>query len=467
MIERARTLARSLLTRAMAPVESASLSAMRVAVGLLVSLGAARFLLYGWVEQFFVKPTFFFHYTGFAWVRVLPPWAMHLAFGALVVLGLLIAAGWRTRASLLVTFALFSYVELIDVTNYLNHYYLVSLLLLLLACLPSQGAWSLDARRRPESARRHIPAYMVWLLRGQVAAVYLHAGLAKAGTDWLIHAQPLNIWLNARSDLPLIGPWLGHWHVAWAMSWAGFLFDTTIVAFLLWPRSRPLAYMVVLGFHASVGALFQIGLFPLIMISAVPIFFDPGWPRRLMSRPKPPSPNTLDPRGALRPWPLRPAWRLGLALSALWLTLQLLLPLRGHLYPGQLLWHEQGMRWSWRVMVRQKIGDVTYRVLPSPEAREIYIPPSRYLTSHQEREMSGQPDLILQLGQRIGHELRAQGFPQVQVRVDALVSLNGRPVARLIDPTVDLMTVRDDLWPAAWILPLTDSLAPPRLTPAR
>ena len=38
--------------------------------------------------------------------------------------------------------------------------------------------------------------------------VYVFAGLAKLNADWLLDAQPLRIWLAARSDLPIVGPLL-------------------------------------------------------------------------------------------------------------------------------------------------------------------------------------------------------------------------------------------------------------------
>mgnify|MGYP006298408801 FL=1 len=78
--------------------------------------------------------------------------------------------------------------------------------------------------------------------------------------------------------------------------------------------------------------------------------------------------------------------------------------------------------------------------------------------------MSGQPDLILQLAHRIGEDFRARGYEQVEVRVDALVSLNGRKPRPMIDPTVDLMGVDDGIGPADWILPGPDQ-PPPRLRP--
>ena len=67
--------------------------------------------------------------------------------------------------------------------------------------------------------------------------------------------------------------------------------------------------------------------------------------------------------------------------------------------------------------------------------------------------MAGQPDLILQLAHHIAADFRSRGHRGVEVRVDALASLNGRPMARLVDPDVDLARVRDGFAPASWILP--------------
>lgn len=116
-------------------------------------------------------------------------------------------------------------------------------------------------------------------------------------------------------------------------------------------------------------------------------------------------------------------------------------------------------------MVREKAGEVVYRVR-LPDGREQHVPPSRYLTAYQEREMSGQPDLILQLAHHVGAELTAAHGAPVEVRADAFASLNGRPPHRLIDPDVDLMQVRPTLAPADWILPMPDA-PPPRLRPVR
>jgi hypothetical protein len=144
---------------------------------------------------------------------------------------------------------------------------------------------------------------------------------------------------------------------------------------------------------------------------------------------------------------------MGMVAVAAYCVLQVALPLRTHLYGGNVLWHEQGMRFSWRVMVREKNGAVTFLVRSKATGRTWQVSPERYLTRLQEREMSSQPDLILQLARHIQRDFAERGLGPVEVRADALVSLNGRRMARLIDPNVDLTTVRHGLARAAWILP--------------
>ncbi len=440
-----------------APKDIAALVAFRVALGLLITVSAARFLAYGWVDVLFVKPRFHFTYWGFSWVPALPaPW-MHGVFILLGVLGLCVALGLFYRVAVPLLFVAFTYVQLVDVSNYLNHYYLVSLLLGLLCFVPAHRAFSVDAWRNPALRRDWLPAWCTYLLRFQVSVVYVFAGLAKLTSDWLLHAQPLNIWLSARTSLPLVGVLLDQRWVAYFAAWGGFLFDTTIVLFLLTRRFRPYAYVVVLGFHAATSALFPIGMFPVIMVTAALVFFDSAWPRRLGERMGAVFMRPVEavPAGG----PVAPGWKARVALGVVvtYGLLQVFLPFRTHLYGGNVLWHEQGMRFSWRVMAREKNGSVTFMVRGTRSGREWHVPPSQYLTRLQEREMSVQPDLILQLAHRIARDFEALKQEPVEVRADVRVSLNGRPARVFVDPEVDLAREEDGLAPKAWILPAPDS----------
>lgn len=403
--------------------------------GLLVAVSATRFLVYGWVDTLFGNP-FRFHYFGFSWVPSPGVEGVRALFVTLVVLGLMVAAGSLYRFAITALFVIFTWVQLLDVSNYLNHYYLVSLLALLMCFMPLHALWSVDAWLKPALRRETLPAWCTQMLRFQVGLVYVFAAIAKFNSDWLVHGAALHLWLSARAQ------WLTSDEVAWLMSWGGFLFDLSAPFFLMWRRTRRFFYLVVIGFHLATRLLFPIGMFPFIMICSTLIFFDPSWPRRFLRS-----------SGPSMAAPLRPTPRWVLVPIALWCVAQVAVPLRSFLYGGDVSWHEQGMRFSWRVMTREKNGSVTYVVRQRSTGREWHVAPKQYLSGVQERELSVQPDLILRLGQHIGDEFRSRGITDVEVRADNLVSLNGRPAAPLVDPSIDLLTISDGLSRAEWITP--------------
>lgn len=441
------------------PVDIAWLAAFRFLFGATMCASMLRFIGYDWIERLWVTPTFHFKYWGFHWVQPLPGQGMLWLFVALAVLAAMVSVGlfFRAAAGL---FALgFLYLQLIDVTTYLNHYYLAVLLSSMLALSPAHRAWSVDAWRRGESATE-VASMWLWLFRIQIGVVYTYAGLAKLHGDWLLHAQPLQIWLGSRTDLPLIGALFTLEHTAMFMSWAGFLFDTFIVWLLLIPRIRPLAYLAVIVFHIATRTLFPIGMFSVIMVLSAAVFFPPGWPRWWVAKAR-----KLLGKSEAQERPSQaasPVSRFAAAVMVAFIAFQIAFPLRFLVYGGNVRWHEQGMRFSWRVMVREKNGSVTFIAKNKNTGQKWHVQPRDYLNRLQEREMSGQPDLILQLAHHIRDDLNARGFGPVEVRADTLVSLNGRRAVPMIDPDVDLAATNDGLAYADWILPAPDS-PPPRV----
>ena len=279
------------------PVSGAALAAFRIAFGLLGLAATVRFAAMGWIDDLYLEPARHFTYAGFSWVEPLPGWGMYAHFALLGAASLGVALGFKYRLSIIAFFLLFTYAELIDKTAYLNHYYLISLLSLLMIFLPMNRAMSVDAllaaRRRMgaggESRRGGaddgVPAWTAWALRAQLGAVYVFGGIAKLNADWLWSAQPMRIWLGASSDMPLVGRLLAETWVAYAMSWAGAAFDLAIVGALLWSRTRPAAYAALVAFHVATWLLFpRIGMFPWIMICLTTIFFPPDWPVALRRR---------------------------------------------------------------------------------------------------------------------------------------------------------------------------------------
>ncbi len=447
-------------TAAWRTVDGASVGAWRALFGALMAVAQVRFVAEGWVDSLLLAPTFRFAPWPFTAVAVPPAGWLYALHGLLALCGLLLALGVRARPAALCLAIGVAYTDAIDVTNYLNHHWLVVLLCLLAAATPCDAAFSIDgwrARRRGLGGSTAVPAYTLWLLRGQVATVYLFASVAKMGPDWLLHGWPLNSWLLARSDWPVLGPLFTLPEVAIALSWAAMLYDLTIPAWLLWRPSRRYALVAVLVFHAMTALLFRIGIFPALMTLNATLLLDPAWPRRLLRRVS----TATVPPAAESTAPSRRRIGLGPSFAVIWMSAQLLLPMRAALYPGDVLWAEEGMRYSWRVMVREKHGAVSFRVRTASGAEAIEEP-RRYVNGYQEREMASQPDLILKLAHHIADRYRARGYGEVAVYADAVVSLNGRPPQPLIDPTVDLARQEDGLAPKPWIT-VAPTSAPPRL----
>ena len=443
----------------MEPISPYSVAAFRVVFGLLGLAATVRFASRGWISELYLEPAYHFSYYGFGWIQPWPGWGMYLHFVLLGLASLGVALGFRYRLSITAFLLLFTFVELLDRANYLNHYYLLSLLSLLMIFLPLNRVASLDSRKKSVSETAPtIPRATLWLLMAQVGLVYFFAGIAKLNPDWLFQAQPLRIWLYNAAGAPLIGLWLREAWVAYALSWGGMLFDLTIVGWLLCRKSRPWAYGVLLVFHLVTALLFpSLGMFPWIMIGATLIFFKPDWPLRLARhlRPafgRPATPNGIAesiPTSRKLPWMTKAAIWLG----AVFLLVQVAMPLRHFAYPGNVRWTEEGYLFSWRVMLTEKTGQVQFRVTAidgSGDERLVY--PEEYLTPGQVERMAYQPDLILATAHIIRDDYAARGHHRAEVRADAWVAYNGRQAARLIDPTVDLADIRPGPGPKSWVM---------------
>ncbi|MBL8678155.1 MAG: HTTM domain-containing protein [Myxococcales bacterium] len=429
------------------PVSAASLAALRVIFGLVCFGSSLRFLSRGWVDALYVRPTHLIAYWGFEWLPRPSSQGLYALFGAMLASSLAVVFGAWARAALCVYALCFTWIELLDRSNYLNHYYFVTLFAVMLACLPVSARLSLDARRRPRLARAEIPRWMLWIPQAQIGLVYFFAGVAKLEVDWLVRAEPLRTWLTARAELPLVGPWLTTPLAAYAMSWSGAVFDLTIPFLLLARRTRVPAYLAVISFHAITGMLFNIGVFPWVMVGVTTVFFDPRWPERWM-RSRAPAPSRGE--GAL------PS-RLATAVIAGYFTVQALLPLRVYAYPGDARWTEQGFRFGWRVMVMEKAGDVRFRVREPATGREWTVLPGEFLSPTQARVIAGTPDMILAAAHILRDEFAARGVRDAQVYADAWASLHRRRSRRLVDPSVDLARERDTLAPYRWVYPDPDT----------
>lgn len=443
------------------PVHIAPIATLRVAIGFLMAVSTIRFLALGWVADHYIDPVFHFKYFGFQWVEVLPPMVLYTIHGIMIAAAVAVMLGWQYRIAAVVLFLGFTYTELIDLVYYLNHYYFVSIVLFVLIFAPAHRYFSLDALRNQAIRTTEVPQFWKRIFQLMLAIVYIYAGLAKINHTWLFEALPLKIWLPAADAIPVLGP-LFAWPAApYIFSWVGMIYDSTIVFFLLWQKSRPWAYIMVVVFHILTGILFQIGVFPLVMIAATLIFFSEHWHVKLISGMRHlflGAKGILAFRQKAKPAvgvlkSFKPISRGVVLLAALFFAFQLVFPWRYLLYPGNLFWTEEGYRFSWRVMLMEKAGTATFYVKDGVSGREGIVVNSAFLNPHQEKQMAMQPDMILQFAHFLGEHYAAQGVQNPSVRAEVYVTLNAQPSQLLIDPQRDLTQIRDGWKTKDWIMP--------------
>jgi hypothetical protein len=438
---------------------AATLAFFRLVFSFMMLLGLLRFALNGWIDKFYIQPSFHFTYYGFSWIKPLGVYTYAIfILCAFAAIGM--AIGYKYRVSAIMFFLSFTYIELMDKTTYLNHYYFVSVISFIMIFLPAGNYFSIDAYKNPHRAFGQVPRWTVDLIKVLLAVVYFYAGLAKLNSDWLVNAMPLKIWLSGHSELPVIGPLMLKSWVHYAFSWFGAVYDLFIVLLLINRRTRLFGFALVVIFHLMTSLLFPIGMFPYIMIISTLIFFSGDFHtkclmelRKLFRIPIAVLENTKEytPRSLL-------LYKIKIGLLACFLVFQLVFPFRYLLYPGELFWTEEGFRFSWRVMLMEKAGYAQFIVTDAKTGKSIHVNNDDFLTRFQEKQMAFQPDFIVEYAHFLHDHYERQGMNDPKVNVECYVALNGRLSKLYIDPKADLAHTPDSFEHKEWILPFQNTI---------
>lgn len=404
----------------------------RSALGIVLTISFIRYWYNGWIETLLLHPDHHFTYLYFSWVQPYSSSLIYGIFASMILCSLCISIGFYARIFSGICCFLFTYIELIDKSNYLNHYYLISMLLFWLACSPNVHR---NAKGYPKIHRR-----VYWFLRFQIAVVYIYAGLAKLSWDWLFRGEPLYTWLQSFVATPVIGTILIQKETAIAMGWAGAIFDLSIVFFLIHTSYRIYAFGALVAFHVILGWMFPIGIFPFVMISAATIFFPPHWANRIFPQHK--EGMSLNISSFVYP------------IIAIAMLIQLLVPLRFVLYSGPVNWTQEGFRFSWRVMLVEKTGRLEYEVQQNDKTFLVF--PRLELEPFQYKMMATQADMIQDYAYVLAERYKNSDGSPARIFAHSFIWFNGRKSQRFIDPHVDLASTKRGLQSKNWIMPLEE-----------
>jgi hypothetical protein len=440
------------------PTNSAPLVVFRLFFGIMMLASIIRFWANGWIEKLYIVPKFFFSYDGFSWIQPLGNFT-YVLFFICGLTALCIAFGFKYRLAIILFFLSFTYIELMDKSTYLNHYYFISVLSFFMIFLPANATFSLDAFINKKRYVQ-IPKWTIDGIKLLLGIVYFYAGLTKLNSDWLFRAMPLKIWLPSKYDLPFLGEtFMQQEWFHYAMSWSGMFYDLSIPFLLLYKRTRIFAFVVVVFFHVFTRVLFPIGMFPFIMIISTLIFFDANFHQKIIN-----AVHTIYSSVKIKTIVVKnytfsaTTKRIIYPVLGVFLFFQILIPFRSLVYPGELFWTEEGYRFSWRVMLMEKAGYTNFKIVDLKKGTFFMVDNSDFLTAFQEKQMSHQPDFILEYAHFLGDHFAQQGHKNIGVFTESYVALNGRLSSVFIDPKVDLYQQKESFKHKDWIVPFLSEI---------
>ena len=426
-------------------VDNSQLLIFRVFFGILIALESYGAIATGWVKETLINPKFTFSFIGFEWLQPLPGNGMYFYFFIMGTLGIFIAFGFKYRFSIITFTVMWFAVYLMQKSSYNNHYYLLALISFFMCFFPANRDYSIDARRNSLIQSNSMYSYVKWIIILQLFLVYTYAAIAKLYGDWLDFGI-IEILMNNKITYPIIGSVLQETWVHKTVGITGIAFDALIVPALLWKPTRKVAFIISIVFHLLNSIIFQIGIFPYLALAFTVFFFEADTIRCIFFKKKEAFNNPIVQVPSYQ--------KLIIFGGSIYFLIQLLLPIRHHFIKDNVLWTEEGHRLSWRMMLRNRVGKIQFKVVNNETGESHIVKLKNHLTKKQMGKIAAYPDFIWQFAQVLKQDYTANGDNISVYTVNSKVSINGKPYKAFVDPKVDLAHEKwDHFGHHEWIFP--------------
>jgi len=457
-------------TQMFTPIHCSSLIFYRIMWGLIMFYEMITYIMKDFAKlEYILNLKVKFKYYGFEWVQLLPGNGMYLYVEICAILALGIATGCCYRFCSITFFILFTFLFLQEMTLYLNHFYLVCIICFVFIFLPLNKCFSVDSYLQSKKTKKiekdyyYLPYWSLWTMKTLIVIVYTYAGIAKLNEDWL-RGEPLLHWLPARQNIPIVGYFLAKPWLAFLFSYGGLFLDTFIGAALWFKKTRLIGFIGVFFFHLMNKLIFNIGIFPWVMLASTTIFFSPDWVVKLYDGYK-----NLDsvcftqimypeiqklPQTRKKFSKLQIRQKLIIIGILIFIAYNILMPLRHWTYPGNVNWTEEGHRWSWRMKLRDKAGVAQFYITDSENNKTIKVDQNKLLTRKQQSKISCRPELIHLFAHEVATRYQESKKKWPKVTAEVICSLNFRPNQYMVDQNFDLASVPPWSWPNTWVIPL-------------
>ena len=491
------------------PINPACLTYFRVCFGILISWQAWMIIDQSWAWTLFTQKSIYFKYWPLEFITPLNPTFMISITIVMGICGILVAAGILYKPSTLLIFIIFTYIFLIEKSRYENHLYLICLISFIMMFIPAGKHQTFsDISKTKPLDKPTLSTWPLFLIRTQIGIVYFFAGIAKLNMDWVFKAEPINLWMSNYSGPHILEQIATQPFIPWVMTYTAITIDILAFPLLCYRRTRTFIYFLIIIFHLFNAHLFGVGIFPFLMILSTAIFFDDQWPHRLINDIKTlhykkiflliigatvgfalgsflyidgehpiqiagaigmaiffynidepfktknhVSVNTIDNLQYTR-MPTRHEIKKNIVTTIIivWIIIQIIIPLRHLLIPGNVNWTNEGHYFSWRMKLNNKEAEGNFTITDNVNNVHWDLDPHLFLTGLQYETMMTRPNLILQFVKFVKTYLNDNGYPDITIKSNIKMSLNGKPANLLIDENTDLTKVSSNwLKHSKWI----------------
>jgi uncharacterized membrane protein YphA (DoxX/SURF4 family) len=270
------------------PVSMRALALLRVLAGPVVLLHLWPFLADA-LDGRIYRDAFWEPYA--AWYPDLPRGVYVGLLCVAAVAAVAMTVGFLTRIATATTFAIVAYNLFLSTTHFHNNRAYLVVVLAALAVAPCGRELSVDAwlrrRRGQPPLDPRSPAWPLWLLRFECAAVYAASGTSKLlDPDWFGGTTTWLRVVHSRDDLDVLPGW-----VVSILTDRGFhtgaakliVLTELFIAFGLWWRgTRYAAVWVAVVFHFSIQASASVEVFSVLAVSVLVIWAVPSTRDRVL-----------------------------------------------------------------------------------------------------------------------------------------------------------------------------------------
>ncbi|ESO88963.1 hypothetical protein LOTGIDRAFT_182855 [Lottia gigantea] len=411
----------------------------------------------------------------FNFLKPLPLEWMYIVYFVMLIGATGIMLGFQYRFSCLCFLLPYWYIFFLDKTSWNNHSYLYGILAFLLTISDANRYWSLDGFFSKKYRNCHVPLWNYTLLRTQVFLVYFIAGLKKLDFDWVYGYSMQNLsshWVFDPFKLLLTEEQID----LFIVHIGGLIIDISVGFLLFFDKTRLLGMVMCSSFHLMNSQMFNIGMFPWMMLATQVIFCYTDWPRRIFKSISAncqlftPEEEDLQPNDHCiyhkqhiktedSP-PIKSSLyhKLSSLGTILFLLLQLVLPYSHGITKGYNNWTNGLYGYSWDMMIHSwSVQHIRLTYIDKDTGTTGYLNPQAWVGS---RRWSSHADMLKQHAHCIADHLKAYNITNVALYFDVWKSINDRFQQRMFDPKVDILSEEwSPFKETPWLMPLLVDLS--------